>query len=682
MLAPRIRGALVFFMIGFSAAVSACHSSTEPSTPSPARLSVPQGNYGLVGTSVPLTVTVYSSQSDVLPNVTVVFQVTRGTASVSPSSTKTDANGQAKTTLTYGSTAGEVDVTVTVQGTTISRVINAAAMEPLASCNASTALALAAGEVRTPVVQLGVCLSGGTSGAEFALVPFNNSTTFASIASVNFVSSGVTSVTGPVLAQIPAGGLSASLRASPAVPSTRSVFTTDDSFDGRLRESERRLLTPLIPAARAWRNSIATGSASGLRPSFSASPLVVGQQIQLNVHQGPTMKDACETPDMRTGRVVALTERAAIVADINNPAGGFTDAEYQSIGVTFDTLVYSMDTQNFGTPSDIDSNGRVLMFFTRAVNELTPSNSGSIVGGFFYGRDLFPKTATASLEACPTSNVAEMFYLLVPDPNGVVNNNARTKALVSRLTIGTTAHEFQHLINGSRRVYVNEAQDFEEVWLNEGLSHIAEELLFYRESAGLTPRMNLDGPHFATGHQQDSIAFFNDQVNNFLRYRSYLQRPSRSSPYAPDDSLFTRGATWSFLRYAADQHGTTDGNLWFQLVNSTATGINNLQGIFGTSLTPYLRDWATSALTDDVPGVGARWQQPSWNQKSMYVTWLQSHLYPLATVTVSDGAPLNVALNGGAAAFVRFSIAAGQVGSVQWDNPPPPTISLTLIRTR
>ena len=40
-----------------------------------------------------------------------------------------------------------------------------------------------------------------------------------------------------------------------------------------------------------------------------------------------------------------------------------------------------------------------------------------------------------------------MFYLLVPDPDGTVNNNKRTKDEVTTLNLGTIAHEFQHLIN-------------------------------------------------------------------------------------------------------------------------------------------------------------------------------------------------------------------------------------------
>ena len=682
--APRCRGALVPIAIVFLAALSACNSGTEPKPTGPAQLSVSPVSNGAVGTSVPIAVTLKTADNKAMANTAVTFQVTAGPGSVSPSTTTTDANGQAQTTLTFGSTAGQVEVTITVPSAMLSRVVYTTGIGAAPTCNAGSALSLSPGEVRTPIATLGVCVSGGTGGAEFALVPFNFSTTYSTITSMDFTSSGASTVTTPPLARLPLDG--ALLTASFGGGTTPALFASPVGFDTKLREAERRVLTPLIPAARAWHR--ASGDGTSLRPSFAtvAVPYTVGQIVQFNVKTGTTFADACQTPDMRTGRVVAVTDKAVVIADQANPTGGFTDAEYQSIGVTFDTLVYDLDTKAFGTPEDIDTNGKILMFFTRAVNELTPPNSQSVVGGFFYGRDLFPKTATQQLDACPTSNVAEMFYLLVPDPNGDVNNNRRDKTSVQRLTISTTAHELQHLINASRRLYVNTSStDFEEVWLNEGLSHIAEELLFYRES-GLTPRQNIDSIRIRSS-QRIVNAYNNDQSSNFGRLRQYLTRPSTSSPYAPDDQLWTRGATWSFLRYAADHQGTADGDIWKQLVNSVTSGMNNLQNVFGNDVMGLFGDWATTTFTDDVPGTPARWQHPSWHFRSMYKLLTSNPnaippvvgTYPLATVTVGDGAPLNVLLNGGGAAYVRFAVAPGGFASVQW-NGPQPRVAMTLVR--
>src|SRR5678815_5511223 len=83
-----------------------------------------------------------------------------------------------------------------------------------------------------------------------------------------------------------------------------------------------------------------------------------------------------------------------------------------------------------------------------------------------------------------------MYYALVPDPNGLFSDS-RSKADVLDFTNSTLAHEYQHLINAGRRLYVTIAPTFEDTWLNEGLSHIAEELLYFKATK-LAPRQNLD----------------------------------------------------------------------------------------------------------------------------------------------------------------------------------------------
>jgi hypothetical protein len=183
-----------------------------------------------------------------------------------------------------------------------------------------------------------------------------------------------------------------------------------------------------------------------------------------------------------------------------------------------------------------------------------------------------------------------MFYMLVPDPNGEVNTNVRMKASVRRVTVGVIGHEFQHLINASRRIYVNNATSFEEGWLNEGLSHIAEELLFYSAS-GLTPRQNITLSNLRSSQTiLDAVNAY--QVSNFGRLIEYVEDPEARSPYASDDELATRGATCQLLRYAADRSTTSQQQIWFNLVNSRNAGITNFTAVFGGGFQSLVRDWA------------------------------------------------------------------------------------------
>jgi hypothetical protein len=428
-------------------------------------------------------------------------------------------------------------------------------------------------------------------------------------------------------------------------------------------------LTPLISSARLWKR---TRSGAGAKFDVIPSSVVVGQTLQLNANA----ETSCASPNYRGARVVAITNRAIVVADTGNPAGGYTDAEYASLGATFDTLIDPLDRAAFGDPSDIDGNGKIVLFFTKTVNDLTPKSSTSYIGGFFYARDLFPATKTADFDACATSNMGEMFYIMVPDPN---RGGPFAKSNVASEVTATLAHEYQHLINASRRMYVNTtASDFEETWLDEGLAHTAEELLFFHVS-GLTPRQDLNVTNIRAS-QATVDAFNNYDADNFGRYSEYLNDPSTYSPYADNDSLATRGATWAFLRYATDRAGSTDGQTFYNLVNSTTTGIANLQNVFGPNVLSEMRDWGVSVLTDDLSGVAATYQQPTWNYRSMFATLTSSSVFPLTNVSLTAGSH-SVTLGRGSNAYLRFSVPAGGAALLQWPTAPS-SVLFSVVRTQ
>ncbi|MEP6730037.1 MAG: hypothetical protein ABJE10_05345 [bacterium] len=319
-----------------------------------------------------------------------------------------------------------------------------------------------------------------------------------------------------------------------------------------------------------------------------SGPVSVGDLVSLNVNG----EDPCDRPVYHGARVVAISSRAIIMSDTLNPKNGFSTADFQRFAARFDTLVYPLDVANFGEPLDIDKNGHIIILFTRAVNELTPPRSNAYVGGFVFSRDLFPTTATARAKACAGSNQGEYFYMLAPDPTGSVNGNVRTTGFVDTATVPVLAHEFQHLINATRRLYVNNSPVFEDKWLDEGLAHVAEELLFYHE-AGVSPRANIDF-NATRANNTIRLAFTTDMAGNNSRYRTYLGAPSKNSPYALDDSLATRGATWSFLRYAVDRLNATDG--FTPGAGQTVTGAGDVVLTSGPSRGEYYVTLANTAL--------------------------------------------------------------------------------------
>lgn len=525
--------------------------------------------------------------------------------------------------------------------------------------------ALSIGESVTHPGPQTATLDGGPTGADFIAVLVNTNFTAGTTESFTLQGAGIVA---PSAALAAAGGPALAIAFSGDASATPE---RDRAFEARLRARERSELTPRIAASRAWFSTRAAPSAATSAATTSSpfqpvrrdgalpANVAVGDLVTVNVNGN----DACTNPVYHAARVVAIGTHATILADTLNPAGGFTTADYQRFATRFDTLVYPLDSAAFGPPTDIDGNGHVGLVFTRTVNELTAVGASSYVGGFTFSRDLFPVVTTARATGCAASNEGEYFYLLTPDPAGTINGNRRSTGFVDSNTTAVIAHEFQHLINAGRRIYVNNANDFEDTWLDEGLAHIAEELLFYREGAA-GPKSNLDTPQIRATTQRRT-AFNLDMIGNSGRYRSYLLAPSTSSPYAANDSLSTRGAAWSLLRYLADRSGSTDNSFFFRLVNATTSGIPNLRAVYASDLTAALRDWSTSHAVDDVAATAAELQQPSWNWHSIYPTLYGS--YPLVVRTLVDGTATPGSVVAGGAAYFKVGVPAGA----------KPTLSLT-----
>lgn len=527
-------------------------------------------------------------------------------------------------------------------------------------CGPVAARLLAVGEVYSPAADatgISACVTApatapANGSPEYALTLISTATLFGSVTSVDVLATGNS---GPTTAAFAAAiAPSQDVVDAPGTPSEIPV-----AVELARRDAARRELAPLVDDARAWQAERSRMSALLIEPK-------VGDAITLNANAN----QACTNPTNRVSRIAAVGTKSIVVADNENPSGGYTDAEYASIAATFDTLVYPLDTTAFGAPSNIGGTGRVILFYTRSVNALTPpSTSSYTIGGFFFARDLYPKTARAGFAACPSSNEAEMFYLLVPDPDGTINNNKRSKSEVTTLNLGTITHEFEHLINAGRRLYVNtSATPNEETWLDEGLAHTAEELLFYRMT-GYGSRQNLGLSQL----QAQSSLFSSYGSQNLSRFYSYLINPELNSPYAPNDSLATRGATWNFLRFAAGRQGANgEAGFYRSLVNSLTTGRNNLANVLGgtTALADYLGDWTVSVIADDfaastTAALDARYIVPAWNFRSIYPGLRFGGgqalgTYPINARTLLSGAPQRIALAGGTSSYLRFSLAAGR----------------------
>lgn len=596
-------------------------------------------------------------------------------------------------TTTVDVFSGSISTPVTVVVTIASQVVQ---------CDAAGSITLAVGESRTFTGSAAaqICL-GAAVNAEFVAVPFyatgfggtgSGSRGFTPAATLSLTISPVanTFVSGPPTPNVASNS---QIRASASMLGGRTL-TRDVAWEARFRERVRRQFSPLMAAAR--RNARQSSVQNGARFNLGISPSVVpavGSTMQLNVN----VDQSCSNVQLVSATVEAVTTHAIVVNDDRNPTGGFTTSDYLFFVNSFDSQVWPVDSSNFGPPTDVDDNGnRVIIFFTRAVNDLTPKNSSSFVGGFFFGRDLFRPTDPCDPNANPPttvvgSNHAEMFYMLAPDPAGEINGNVRSPSFVKSITVGTLAHEFQHLINFGSHLITNHTQfsAFEEPFLDEGLSHIAEELNYYAATAR-SPRSDIDAATLI--NPSDSYLAFGNQ--NVVRFREYLKNPDLYPPYSvlADTSLAVRGGIWSFLRYAADRRSSSvpEKMTWDQLVNpiSDVQGMANLSAVFGSDVLLQMRDWAVSNYVDDLAGVSANFQQPSWNTRSVesYVNapgQANGTTYPLKVQSLAT-APVFITLADGGAAYLRFGVSNSAFGgaTVTASGALPTTFSITVVRTK
>ena len=398
------------------------------------------------------------------------------------------------------------------------------------------------------------------------------------------------------------------------------------AFETRLRLMERRDLR--IPEAqRAYRERL-RGAAQG-RFSVSSAIPAVGDQLNFKV---PGRTNACTNFTTITAEVKYVNDKAIIYTDVTAPENGFTATDYQQIGDEFSSLIYPTDVSFFGTPLDDDNNGRIIILYTSEVNKMTEANSSSFVGGFFFAGDLFPSVGAGS---CAQSNEAELFYMLAPDPDGTINNNKRSLALVRQNTRGTIAHEFQHMINASERIRSPIAQSFEDVWLDEGLAHFAEDAVG-RALRGIGETEDATFSRIQGGSDQDLLAFF---FQNLARFRLYLNNPGPVGPTssAADTSLAARGAAWALLRYAADQYSGGDVKLFTRkLAGGPDVGVANLVKNAGAPFDAIASGWMIANYADNtgIPGLSALYSYKVYNMRSQ-LTSITAGQYPLKVTTVA-----------------------------------------------
>lgn len=390
------------------------------------------------------------------------------------------------------------------------------------------------------------------------------------------------------------------------------------AFEARLRSLERTELPPLGGHSRS------AGAAAALLPPSPARAQVpaVGASISIKVLTPGGFNGSnganCTSGGFTTttGIVKAVGAHAIVVSDAASPPGGFSNADFQSIANEFDSIIYPTDVSYFGTPTDLDQNGHIIIYYTPAVNKLTPAGQASVsgyVGGFFFAGDLYDPTSPPA--GCLSSNKAEIFYLLAPDPNAVFGNRFDT-TFVRQVSRGTVAHELQHMINSGNRYVAGNTVPFEATWMDEGLAHFAEDAVG-RATAGFGDLQEVTFQEVTALPDSIASAYF---LQNLARAKYYVERPDTTGAIVnhlkAGANLASRGAEWAMLRYAADWFSNGDPRAFTRkLAAGPDTGSVNLAKAAGVPIDTVLAHWLVTLYTDHraIPGLPATYNYRSYN---------------------------------------------------------------------
>ena len=362
-------------------------------------------------------------------------------------------------------------------------------------------------------------------------------------------------------------------------------------------------------------------------PSALAVPPVLGQQRTFNVlrsAEATGTKPADFVQVKSTARYVG--SHIAIFVDDSAPAsGGYTQGDLGEIGGLFDDHLHPLGVSAFGAETDVNGDGVVLVLLTDRVTRLAGCAGGQVVVGLFFAVDLFRNLVG--------SNNAEIFYGLVPDEACGVDRDRAIELLPS-----VFIHEFQHMINYGQHV-IQRSGDAEDTWLDEGLSGFAEEL-----GGRLVPDDRCVNADCLT-------QFHAGNLINAYDYLAVVGDAALIGPRRPPLPLTQYGATWLFVRWAADHFATEQPlgtDLTRSLVQTTRTGAENVAAATDTPFDRLIGEWQLANYLEGHPepgdlAAGTRLEYTSWSLGDVFAAFHQEdperfpRAYPLEA-DVFDGA--------------------------------------------
>ncbi len=381
-----------------------------------------------------------------------------------------------------------------------------------------------------------------------------------------------------------------------------------------------------------------------------------------------------------TAQLAYVGNDVLLYVDTLSPANGFSPTQLQQFGQYFDQTLYPIDTTAFGPPSDVDGNGHVIMLMSPVVNADTPSSACAtqgFVAGFFDSEDF-------NGPSDPNSNQGEIFYSIVPDPNGTVSC-AHATSDVGFYVPPTFLHELQHLIDFSTHVIVHGGAP-EDGWLDEGLSINAEELgSLYYEAKCPPPSCRTNASQLFPDSAEPFVSGF---MYDSYEYALLPDTASVTLHSDADYGFSWRGGDWALVHYMGDQFGPA---VWRRLENGAGVGVANIESATGEPFPNMFSDFGLALYTDSLPGLPRNTAPAVDRFVTRNVSQLWARLYTTSGPASDIPYPMPIVLYPitadtssavmvpGTASYYRLDTPAGAAAvTIQFSGPGAAPLSPTL----
>lgn len=378
------------------------------------------------------------------------------------------------------------------------------------------------------------------------------------------------------------------------------------------REREAEVMAREIDRARRLGTAKDVGP---LRTGPAMIPGTVTPGTKVTIRYSGVDENTCSDYVELSGTVRYVTASGIWVSDDANPPNGFTDADYQTLGDQFESVIYPHQTGYFGAPADVDGNGRIVMVVTKEVND-------DGIGGIVPSTDLYPQ------QQCAASNYGEYFYMFAPDPTGQYADGVISVLYALNQAPLIIGHELVHNIQLSRRFTQN--LSFWESWQLEGQAVLGEEVLGHfinGRSSGQDYGWSIvrnDPPTASDGRAWTYDGFrglflyygwqplgaFDPQSTDVARVPNapenctFLDTPTGTNAgVCARRGLLVYGVTWSFLRWLTDQYAADfpggEAEMHQTWLDGPGSGFASIEALVGEPIETLLARWAASLYLDN-----------------------------------------------------------------------------------